>query len=470
MNLTHKGQLRSSRSFVLMPLLFGVVAILATAPTPAVADYCGACISATQRDGERTRAELGVKIQKMASDIATVITNTTRDSTAAITRQQTEAAKAESKTAIRRDQEADKREVERSIGEVSCDFASTANGPKGGNVTTGGGGGGSGKGSKYKPGAKVSKEGKDALKIAGQTGEKVELPRDMNEQKRNIAFGGCDTFAAPGSERALICEGLGAKVSGSLGNLYPDADISATSLFDGPARDGQGVRLLSVPRSGDTRDARSFFLMNATNPIPLPPFMKGALDTPAGSIYAGLFSQYKAIKDVGEFPLREYDRLTSSPDPADVETRQALQSAYEALIADPNSATGQFAQNYLSSIDALLPTGSPKTKYSDLSPLDLMNFEVERRVGNPDWVKSLAGMDEKQKQAEMMLMQAYSMRIEFAQLQATYQTNVLLGQLISNQAEEIYRPRLEGMAANLEGAYLDRQFQSGSGSAAAETK
>lgn len=428
-----------------------ITASASLTPSIAHADYCGACVAETRNQHRTTRSHVSQKVHQATVDIVQAITKTTQDATAATTRQQTEVAKAQNEAAIERSRAEDKRAVERSMGEVSCDMSSSANGPRGGGVASGGRPA-SGAGSGYKPSSALDDYTKKALDTAGQTENKVVLPKNTLEQNYNLAMGGCSTFAAPGSERALQCENADIQASGEIAKELPDADIKANSLFDFQRQ------IVTVSRDGKARDARNVYLMNVSKPFPLPTFNEDTLKSPLGLNYMSLYNQYEAIKSMGEFPLREYDRLTSSLPDDDATGRKALSSAHDEMMKSP--ATAEFITTYLSEVNSA-QVDSKTIKFEDLSPLDVMNIEVERRIGNPKWVEEMAAKTHEEKVSEMMMMQAYDMRIRYAQLKATYQTNVLLGQIINNQADDVYRPRLNDYSKGLDGQRSVQNYNAG---------
>lgn len=440
--------------FLLTPLVAALLAVPAMVITPSVAEahYCGACVNTTRQEAKATRSHVTQKVDQATNTIVETITRTTQDSTAATTRQQTEVATSQNEASIERSRAEDKRAAERSVGESQmsnhCDFSAVANSPRGGGVTSGGKRA-SGSGSGYSPRAALDKNIQEALKVAGQTSSKVELPENMLEQNHSLAVGGCNAFADPNSERALLCSNAGLTIKGQEANVLPNADIEASSLFDFLRK------VMTVPRSGKARDGRNVYLMNVTKPIPLPRFKKDSLRSPMGMQYMSIYNQYEAIKSLGEHPLREYDRLTSSLAADDAAGRAALTSAYTELMKSPT--TSQFVTDYLKSVnDAQID--ATKLTFSDLSPLDLMNLEVERRTGNPDWVTEMVGLSHEERVREMMMMQAYQMRLDFAQLQATLTTNVLLGQLINNQTDAVYRPRLNDFAESMDSQRMAQNY------------
>lgn len=79
----------------------------------------------------------------------------------------------------------------------------------------------------------------------------------------------------------------------------------------------------------------------------------------------------------------------------------------------------------------------------------MMDIEVERRIGNADWLVAMAAADDKTKAAEQLMIEAYSLRLQRDQLVATLQNNVLLGKLLNNSIEQTYRPQVDKLNTEL---------------------
>ena len=375
-------------------------------------------------------------VSDMTGYLEDKITGAVRDSTSAVTRSDGETSKAHAQNDVDLAKQKEKQEIAQRVGTLSCEFGASSNSAS---ASRGGA-----KEKDYRPGPSIGAEGKAALRAAGSTSESVQIPGDSVEHLKNIAVGGCEGFMTPGSERALICEGLGHTQPGQVSD-FPDGDIRASSLMSITAK-GASERILSVPESGDARDAREFYLMNSSQPVPLPKLADGAANTVAGLDYAGYYAQYQSVKSTANFPKREYDRLTSSPARDDTEARKLLIEQYELLKQSP--ATSAFVDGYLKSASEALP-GSASVKFDDLSPMDLLNFEAERRVGNPDWVLDMSGKTSDEKISELLMIAAYNQRIEYQKLDAIRQNGVVLGQIASLLADQVYRPGLESRAVKL---------------------
>src|SRR3546814_19405306 len=78
----------------------------------------------------------------------------------------------------------------------------------------------------------------------------------------------------------------------------------------------------------------------------------------------------------------------------------------------------------------------PAWKTEGVSTVELMDIEVEKRIGNPDWLVHMAGATDVEKAAEIPFILAYSQRIAFQQLQETRKMNVMLGKILSMQTEQ----------------------------------
>lgn len=389
---------------------------------------------------DRARDSIVNTLNRNHSDLLNNLRKIAQDSTQAQTAQVTKAAEAQSKAAIDLQKAKDKRQKEDSITEIECGNSGAANAPKGGGGMTTRKTGGSG--SSWQPKG-LSDETTAALNNSGQTSTPSKPPIDRDAQRRLLSIGACKDFAAPGTERAMICEQMGLSSAGALSDTLPNGDIDATVLFDGNNQDGR--KLLSVPVDGENknRNAINAYIAKTTYPVPFRSLPDGIYKLPEGQAYAGELDNFRARLSMGEAPIRDYDAFRSSPAKDDEETRSANASSISIMKEDEN--TSSFIDDYLSNAG---PDGSALSP-EDISPLEMMNIEVERRISNPDWHKAMAGATSEEKASEQLFIDAYMSRIQFMQLVEQKKTNVLLGQLIVLQNELNSRDRLDEQAAFL---------------------
>lgn len=413
-----------------VPLMAAAGIWFATVPAPAMAyvkcDITSICSQTAMNEGQTTRN----RIQQMESVLAQAIDTARRDIVTAIgqlTQAVTGSASKNAQTigdqqaAMQQQQQV--ADVIRGIAPPQCGNAGASQGPASGGSRSAGRAGGV----NYQPG-RVDARGVKAMKAAEQAADPTPPPKEADEQKADLAVGFCKTFADPQSIRGMFCAFIDAAAQAM--NRYKDADIKATTLMDGPIAQGGAVKNLSIPPEGDARDARNAYLTMLNNASPPSSPDEEALKSPRGKAYMGLYTEYRAAKSMAAYPSEEYDRMTT----VDPSTTKQL-----ALIQQSDAA---FLNRYFSGMEA--------TSYQNgVSPMMMMDIEVERRIGNEDWLIRAVQMDDKAKQAEQMYMQAYSMRMQRDLLVAQWQTNVLLGKMLNNSVEQTYRPQLDKLNADL---------------------
>ncbi|WP_432263456.1 hypothetical protein [Cupriavidus sp. TMH.W2] len=322
---------------------------------------------------------------------------------------------------------------------TQCGVTSTAK--------AGGGGGGSSAGTGVGEGSAASPSAKNTYTprqiTAAEVARKEQLPpSDPNKQAADIGVGSCGTFAGSGSigdqVRRFLCRGAG--VSPSNRNRFIDADIRADTLFDGPQQLGAEKRRLTVDPAGDEGEALSAYLNNVGDP--LPPRMVGAeeLKTPNGQAYLGLKNVYEARMSLAKKPANDYGAWLLA--------RASNKAAAQQMTKDAD--TGAWVQKYL---DANFPAWSSK----GVSDADLINLEVEKRVGNEDWYKLMISGGPEIQAREHLYVAALGKRIDFLAMQEQKRTNVLLGQIYATLLQQNLRPVLQGYLNSLKsGAAANR--------------
>ncbi len=404
---------------------------LLTAALPARAD-CDGCYGAIVEQGNESRSYLGQKLDDAQMNIVQAI-NASRDaikgaisgSATAVSGQVQHAAQATSETQINTAVATAKDRAAKRIAPMSCPAGAASAGAAGG----GAGRTGAARPGQYVP-ANISQNYRVALDQAGQTSSPALPPKDAGSQAAFLGVGGCETFGDPNSPRGQMCALAGYPASGTM-TPFPDADIRSSSLLDGPQKSDSTTQMLSVPLSGPARDARAGFLASISTPIRPETPSGTALQTPAGRAYLGRLTTYDALKDLALHPSREFDRLTT----ADASNAGAIAT----LEKDP--VAGPFTQKYMS---------DHNLSDAGVSPVEMMEIETERRIGNPAWVLDMSKKTSEEKIADLLALEAYQARVRFQQLQATRETNVLLGALLSQQVETSLRPKLDDAATALQ--------------------
>ena len=421
-------------------LLLGCMSGFIIASKPALAVECGSCVTATQIDGSETRTALStglstlqtsisaqlLSLQKMMSNLISTQTGAVTDQIAKSGTQQSEQAQQVAQATL-------KSSIAQSIGSPSsiaqqCNSTVSALTPRGGGTSSAGT-------VTFKP-ANIDKRLIDANNVAGKTGTPQIPPVEPQYQQSDLGVGSCKTFADPNSARGMMCKEAGAPGTGM--NQYLDADIIAGTLIDGPQLKGQAPKVnRSTPLSGPERDARESLITNLTAASPPPSPPSQAMKSPEATAYLGLKVEYDAAMSLAAYPINDYNRMTTI-DPATLDAVNKIKSA------EPG-----FVTRYFNGVD-------PKFYATGVSPLTLIDLEVERRTGNMDWFKKLAGMDTTERQLEQVVMQAYQLRLQNLQLQASYKTNILLGKMLNMHVEATYKPKMERAIDSLNSAAVNR--------------
>jgi len=377
----------------------------------------------------RAREEI---VQAIATS-TTSITKSVADNSTSVNKQAGDLERARDKRNARKS-----RGIDANVKTLRCNELSPAMAPRGGGASLSKPA--SGSRSDYKP-SKVDPRWKNALAIAGATAEddpKKKVPPISQEiQAANVGVGGCKTWADPKSLRGIFCNWVG--LSKDLPNPYVDADVRAETLFDGPQKLGDAVKKMSIPPMGEERDARVAYLMMLNNPIPPSSPRSASMKSSEGSVYMARRAEYDAAVSLAAYPSFEWDRLTSSLSP------ERSKSALEAV----DSADKDFLVRYFNEIS---PTARKEAEMNGVSPLQLLDIEVERRIGNPDWHKRMAAATDVQKAAEQLMIDALSLRIQRDAYIAQLQTNVLLGRLLQDSLAQRYQTLLDAQRKDLEDA------------------
>lgn len=327
--------------------------------------------------------------------------------------------------------EAERNRTQNRYPATQCGVTSTARG--------GGGGGGSSAGTGVGEGSAASPSAKNTYTprqiTAAEVARKEQLPpSDPNKQAADIGIGSCGTFAGSGTVgdqvRRFLCRGAGVNPSNK--NRFIDADIRADTLFDGPQQLGSEKRRLTLDPAGDEGEALSAYLNNVGDP--LPPRMVGAeeLKTPNGQAYLGLKNVYEARMSLAKKPAYDYGAWLLA--------RSGNKAAAQQMTKDAD--TGTWVQKYL---DSNFPAWTSK----GVSDADLLNLEVEKRVGNEDWYKLMTSGGPEIQAREHLYVAALGKRIDYLALQEQKRTNVLLGQIYATMLQQNLRPVLQGYLNSL---------------------
>lgn len=210
--------------------------------------------------------------------------------------------------------------------------------------------------------------------------------------------GGCSAFAAPGTPRGKQCEQAGVTPADTSG--LPDADISATTLLDGPQLSlnpaNRVVRTSISPNASSADEmAVSAYLRNLNTPIRLRSLKAGELNTTAGQAYVALKATYDARMSMANSPNVEQA--------ADITASTQTLPQINQLLSTGNEA-------YVAWVKQFLNSANPNWQQQGISWHDLLRLEVSRRYLNPAWAANLIEDDSAEVQrstARQLALQSY---------------------------------------------------------------
>jgi len=236
------------------------------------------------------------------------------------------------------------------------------------------------------------------------------------------ARGACETFAQ-GGRRAAICEHAGFAPANL--NPHPNADIRATTLFDGPQTQADRViRRLTLSASADDGLAMQSFLRNLDTPIDLRELTAPELRTDSGRNHIALRDSYEARIGVAMRPAHDqWMMMRANPN--------TLPIVAHLLAGDD----GPFVRNYLEG-------AFPQFQQQGISLLELINLEAERRYRNPDWHTRIAGASDLQLMQEKARMQALQIWMTAQMLERLQHIAIVQGMAAGVATREEMMPQL----------------------------
>lgn len=401
-----------------------VLAALSTAPITTNAETCGSCIRETDAQASQTRSAISSKIdQSTASIVGTIqdsigaATNMLTKNAAAIARQRGDDAALNSQAQT---QEQAAIKAAQGVAPMSCAVTSATVG-------------GSGPSKLDYDASRLPPALRSALDASGHTDSPTVPPVTKDQQLADLGVGSCQAFAGTNTVRSKLCGAAGATPADA--NPYTNADIEASTLFDGPQAPGEDTPVTSVPATGPARDARQAYVSMLSEPTPPATPNGSAMQTPAYKAYLGEWAHYEAVMSMASEPAVSWDRWTT----VDPQTTASLQ----AMAEDPAAAT--FLNNYFKNH----PNSSMT---AGVSQKELMGIEVERRIGNPDWIIEMAHASAETKAAEDLMLNAYRARIDFDRLTTERKMTVLLGQILAEQTDRTLRPQVDALKEQAETA------------------
>jgi hypothetical protein len=392
---TPKSSIKTHLKSYLVTTAFTALAIGAIGTSPNAAavtvtvDCSGQCATeSTLAAVDRTVYKILTALGQIKNVLEFKVVGAIQGNATSITTSAAENAKLMSEANVKNTQEFTKADLERKA--VPLDPCSVTALAKGGREAVNtrpvgsGRGGSSGGGA---PSAGGSKEMVESLAIS--SGSK---PAPSPEIAAALsAKGACATFAQ-GGVRAQSCTDAGFSTGVSSG--FPNADIRAETLFDGPqsvSTTNAGVvarKLTLPPGNSPERLAVAAFIRNLETPVDLRTLKKTEIDSEAGRNYIALRDSYDAAISMASKPLRDQESMMTA-------NKLTLPILKQLLKGEDKN----FITTYLNK-------AYPKWATDGVSIAELLQLEAARRYLNEDWHARMAAANEKQIAAEQVQLMA----------------------------------------------------------------
>lgn len=236
--------------------------------------------------------------------------------------------------------------------------------------------------------------------------------------------GACEAYAS-GKVRARSCTWAGTNPSVSTG--LPDADIRASTIFDGAqsaAAADQGK--ISLTFNEKQLAAAAAYVRNLSAPVQLRDLTEIETRTDEGRRYLALRDSYQARLDLAMRPTEEWTS-NRTPYAATIPILKAMQEG------------GGAAARYLAKH---LPQTAPEWQSKGISLHHLQYIDAARRYDNPEWLKEIGAADEVTLQREQLLISAQMASLMSKNLLATEKANALLGAVYQASLNKDFMPEL----------------------------
>lgn len=275
-----------------------------------------------------------------------------------------------------------------------------------------GGGGGSGRPS----------SGSSSMDKAIAIARNDEFAPPIEVQAVMAQRGACEAYAS-GKVRAQSCTWAGSSPSVSSG--LPDADVRASTIFDGAqAVADQGK--ISLSFNEKQLAAATAYVRNLSAPVQLRDLAKIEVQTDEGRRYLALRDSYQARVDLAMRPVEEW-----------VSNRTKYAATIPILKAMQEG--GGAAAKYLSQH---LPQAAPDWQSKGISLHHLQYLDAARRYDNPEWLKEIGAADEVTLQREQLMISAQMASLMSKSLMESQKTNALLGAVYQASLNKDFMPEL----------------------------
>lgn len=243
------------------------------------------------------------------------------------------------------------------------------------------------------------------------------------------AKAGCSSFATADNLRGRACADSGFAPTASTG--YPDADVRASTLFDGPQTGADGTtfrKRLTIDLASAEGTAVRALMRNLDQPIQLQDLSKAQRHSDAGRQFIALENAYQARMSVAKYPQEAQANLLA----AKTELIPMLQEMLK-------SEDAQFVRSYLQA-------NAPDWSSKGISTAELIALETQRRFMNPDWQLRLLAMADTDLMRENVRMQALQAWLSTLGLERQIHSSVSLSAAAQSAVRAELLPQL--IAAN----------------------
>lgn len=199
----------------------------------------------------------------------------------------------------------------------------------------------------------------------------------------------CSSFGTPGNVRGQACAEAGFAVTAS--TAFPNADLRASTLFDGPQTGADGTvvrRRLTVDLAGADGTAIRALMRNLDQPVQLKDLSTAQRNSDAGRQYLALEDAFQARMSVAKYPQEAQANMLAAK-------TELIPLVQQLLKSDDSGFMGRY-------LAANVPNWSSK----GISIAELIHIEVERRHMNGDWQLRMLQMSDSDLARENLRMQA----------------------------------------------------------------
>ena len=234
--------------------------------------------------------------------------------------------------------------------------------------------------------------------------------------------GACEAYAS-GKVRAQSCTWAGTTPSVSTG--LPDADIRASTIFDG-AQTAADQGKVSLSFSEKQLAAATAYVRNLSAPVQLRDLTQVEAKTDEGRRYLALRDSYQARVDLAMRPVEEW--LSNR-------TKYAATIPILKAMQEGGGAAARYLAQHL-------PEAAPDWQTKGISLHHLQYIDAARRYDNSEWLKEIGAADEVTLQREQLLLSAQMASLMSKNLMATEKTNALLGAVYQASLNKDFMPEL----------------------------